>query len=90
MHIKLNTLLENSARQRLIQAHPVLLSNGKFNTPEKKHLLKRQIIVMKKAMMKDPEAHRCILDQCKYGVKEAMRLAEERKLAREKEADAHS
>ena len=90
MHIKFNTLLENSARQRLIQAYPVLLSNGKFNTPPKKDLLKRQIKAMRKALMKDPEALRCVLDQCKYGIEKAMQLAEERKAIREKELDANS
>jgi len=81
VHIKLNTLLEQTAKQRLIAAYPLLLSNGKFNTPEKRDLLKRQITSMKKVMMRDPEIKRCILDQCKYGVEIAAQLAEERKLA---------
>ena len=85
MHIKLNTLLDQTARRRLIEAYPELLSTGKFNTPEKRDLLKRQITSMKKTMMKNPEIKRCILDQCQHGIEVAMKLAEERKLAKEKE-----
>ena len=91
VHIKLNTLLEQTAKKRLIEAYPLLLSNGNFNTPEKKDLLKRQITSMKKTMMKNPEIKRCILDQCKYGIEKAMQLAEERKLTKEqKEVNAIS
>ena len=73
MHIQLSDLLENTAKQQVFQIH------GRIKGAKKRFLVARYTKQLKRRMEESPELKQCILDQCKYGREEAIRLMLSRK-----------